>query len=901
MVTRKQVLKIIILQVFILLTFAGQGQVKPTSGIDRLKGLEKRKELEKKSLLTKSPFRNVGPTSMSGRVSDLEANPEDPFEFYVGYSSGGLWYTKNNGLSFTSIFDSADVLTIGDIAVNWKTNTIWIGTGEVNSSRSSYAGIGIYKSSDKGKTWDYMGLPESHHIGKVQLHPTDPNTVWVAVLGHLYSANKERGVYKTTDGGKNWKQTLYVDENTGVVDLDINPLNPNEVYAAAWYRTRTAWDFQGSGKTSGIYKSSDGGDSWQIVSKEGSGFPAGAGLGRIGLAVYPKNPQIVYAILDNLELKPDTARRDTATFRLDDLKNLSIEQFAQLNEKKLDSFLRRNRLAPRYSAKIVKEMVENNQIKPTSLYDYLYINTGFESNPKGCEIYRSDNGGQSWRKTNQGEVGIFFTYGYYFAKIYVSPYNENKVFVLGFSSQISTDGGKTFKNMDKDNVHADHHALWINPKKDSHLINGNDGGVNITYDDGGSWFKANTPAVGQFYAITTDNARPYNVYGGLQDNGVWYVPSVNVRNSFANSGLGLVDPSERNIGGGDGMQVQVDTRDNLTTYYGSQFGNYSRTNRLTREGTRSIRPRHQLGELPYRFNWQSPILLSKHNPDILYFGTNRFHRSMNKGDTMITLSPELTGPAKQGNVPYGTLTTIDESPIRFGLLYIGTDDGIIQKSENTGFTWSPLTVSRGLAKGDIPPPNLWVSRVTASRFAEGRIYASLNGYRFDDFNPYLFVSDDYGVTWRKIGRDLPPEPINVIREDIKRDGVIYVGTDGGLYVSTDGGNSFMMWNAGLPKSVPVHDIVIHERENEIVLGTHGRSIYIAKLDSVHALRKNAEVKPKTGNPTARISPISQIPSPGEINKSEGIDVDCPPLKPKKKSKSKKAAVIEFNRSGAASK
>ncbi|HEU4633006.1 MAG TPA: hypothetical protein VFS22_03415, partial [Flavisolibacter sp.] len=586
------------------------GQVKPTPGSDRLKGLQQRQLLEKKSTINHVKFRNIGPSVMSGRVDDIEANPDDPTEFYVAYATGGLWHTTNNGQSFTPVFDSEDVIGIGDIAVNWKTRTIWVGTGEVNSSRSSYAGIGVYKSNDNGKSWKYLGLPESHHIGKIQLHPTDDNTAWVAVLGHLYSPNKERGVYKTTDGGATWKQTLVIDDNTGVVDLDINPLNPNEVYAAAWYRTRRAWNFEESGKTSGIYKSMDGGNTWSLVSKEGSGFPNGTQVGRIGLAVYPKNPQIVYAVVDNQQARPDTAKKDTLTYALDELKNLSIEQFAQLNESRLDTFLKRNRLYPRYSAKQIKEMVASNQLKPTSLYDYLYVNTGFEGTPIGAEVYRSDNGGQSWRKTNEKEIPIFFTYGYYFAKIYVSPYNPDKVYALGFSSQVSTDGGKTWKNMDKPNVHADHHALWINPKRDSHLINGNDGGVNITYDNGENWFKANTPPVGQFYSITVDNAKTYNIYGGLQDNGVWYLPSVNPRNSFANSGLGLADGIEKNIGGGDGMQVQVDLRDNVTTYYGSQFGNYARTNRLTKEGTKRITPRHELGEKPLRFNWQAPILLS---------------------------------------------------------------------------------------------------------------------------------------------------------------------------------------------------------------------------------------------------------------------------------------------------
>ena len=834
---------LIIPVIFLLLisSLKTTSQVSPTSAEERMKAVQQRKDLEKKSVLNDISFRNIGPVTMSGRVTDIEANPDDPTEFYVAYASGGLWYTKNNGLSFKSIFDSVDILTIGDIAVNWKTRTIWVGTGEVNSSRSSYAGIGVYKSSDEGKTWEYLGLPDSHHIGKVQLHPTDNNIAWVAALGHLYSPNKERGVYKTTDGGKTWKKTLYIDDLTGAVEMDINPQNPNELYAAMWYKTRSAWNFEEGGKTSGIYKSTDGGESWKLISSEGSGFPTGDGVGRIGLCVYPKNPQLVYAVVDNQNNKPDTAKKDANVYAVEDFKDLTKDQFSQLDDKKLDSFFKRNRVYPKYSSKLIKDAVANGKYKSSVLYDYFNVNTGFEANPIGCEVYKSENGGQSWKKANEKEIGMFFTYGYYFAKIYVSPYNENKVYILGLNPMISTDGGKTWKNADKNNVHSDHHALWINPRKDSHMINGNDGGINITYDDGEVWFKANTPPVGQFYSVTTDNAKPYNVFGGLQDNGVWYVPSSTGRNRFG-GGLGQTTGSEVNIGGGDGMQVQVDKRDNETFYYGSQFGNYTRTNRPSGDSKR-ITPRHEMGEFPFRFNWQSPIRLSSFNEDFVYFGSNHFHRSTNKGDTMITMSPDLTNGGKQGNVPFGTLTTISESPLRLGLIYIGTDDGNIHLTKDGGYNWEKLSQDINAAptkkKSKNAPADtrlqtneLWVSRVAASAFSEGRVYVSLNGYRNDDFLPYLYSSDDYGKTWKKIGNDLPNEPINVVTEDPKNENILYIGTDGGLYVSFDRGNSFMMWNKGLPKSVPIHDIAIQERENEIVLGTHGRSIYIAKLDQV---------------------------------------------------------------------
>lgn len=832
-------------------------QVNPTSAAERMQGLDQRRKLEARSLLIEVPFRNIGPSIMSGRVVDIDANPDDPTEFYVAYATGGLWHTTNNGQSFTPIMDSLDMLFIGDIAVNWKTKTIWVGTGEVNSSRSSYAGVGVYKSVNNGKSWEYLGLPESHHIGKIQLHPSDNNTAWVAVLGHLYSANKERGVYKTTDGGKTWKQTLFVDDNTGCVDIDINPSNPNEVYAGMWYRVRRAWKFEESGKTSGIYKSTDGGETWKLVSGAGSGFMTGDKIGRIGLSVYQKNPNIVYAVVDNNTLQPPTEKKNDTLYKKEDFKNITKEQFAQLKTNLIDTFLKANRFPKKYNGAGIKEMVATDKLKPTALWDYLDSDDGFQNaGIAGCEVYRSDNGGQTWKKTHDKPNGNFNTYGYYFAKVYVSPYNPDKIFSMGFIAQLSTDGGKTFKTIDKGNVHADHHALWINPKRDSHIINGNDGGANISYDNGDNWFKANTPAVGQYYAITVDDAKPYNVYGGLQDNGSWWGPSTHKED------IGWIDNGQygfRIINGGDGMQAQVDTRDNATVYSGSQFGVYSRFNKNQRGAQKFIRPQHELGEKPLRFNWQSPILLSKHNQDVLYFGSNRLYRSLNKGDTMIAMSGDQTKGRVTGNVPYGTITTLTESPLRFGLIYTGTDDGNIHISKDAGYSWeqlnqtSPATQAKKGSKSmatdsRLQTNQLWVSRVTASQHNVSRVYVSLNGYRFDNFAPYLYVSDDYGITWKQTGKELPFEPINVVKEDPKDENIIYVGTDGGLYVSFDRGNSFMLWNAGTPKSMPVHDIAIQERENEIVLGTHGRSLYIAKLDDVQKLRLDPDWMKKKPKP-----------------------------------------------------
>ena len=805
-------------------------QIKPTTADERLKSFDRKKQFATATNF-KTAFKNIGPAAMSGRVVDVDVNPAEPTEFYVAYATGGLWHTVNNGQSFVPIFDSANVIGLGDVAVHWPSKTIWLGTGEANSSRSSYSGIGVFKSTDNGKSWGHLGLAETHHIGEIIVHPNDANIAWVAALGHLYSPNKERGVYKTTDGGNTWKQTLYVDDKTGAVEMDINPKNPNELYAALWYKTRSAWNFEESGKTSGIYKSTNGGDTWTLITGGSSGFPQTNGTGRIGMVVSHQNTNVVYAVLDNQDRMPDTAIKkiDSSTYVLRDFEKLTQQQFASLDSKRLDTFFKKNRMTPKYTAIKVKEKVASGKIKPNAIFEYLFdANEALFNTPIiGAEVYRSDDAGKSWRKMNKKPLGLFSSYGYYFGRIFISPANDAKLVIVGVSVDMSTDSGRTFKSIGKNNTHSDHHVCWINPNRDSHFVLGNDGGVNITYDNGVHWFKANTPAVGQFYAITTDNAKPYRVYGGLQDNGVWVGNTVKQR---VGDGTNFDTLGYKSIGGGDGMQVQVDTRDNRTTYSGSQFGFYGRTHTDT-GGYFSIYPRNELGEEAFRFNWQTPIALSTHNQDVLYYATNKFHRSLNKGDNIQALTGDLTNGKKEGDVPFGTSTTIAESPMKFGLLYLGTDDGNIHVSKDGGYNWTKINVA-------LPkiPQGLYVSRVTTGAFKEGRVYASLNGLRNDHFTPYLFVSDDYGTTWKQLGKDLPHEPINVIKEDPKSDSILYAGTDGGLYVSIDAGNTWMAWTNGIPYSIPIHDIAIQQRENEIVLGTHGRSLYIATLKDVQALK-----------------------------------------------------------------
>ncbi|MBK8487595.1 MAG: glycosyl hydrolase [Bacteroidetes bacterium] len=805
-------------------------QVKSTPANDRINSLKTVKDLHEKSLVKNLQFQNIGPTIMSGRVTDLDVNPDNPFEFYVAYASGGLWYTNNNGLSFTPVFDNEEVMTIGDIAVHWKSGTIYVGTGEVNSSRSSYAGIGIYKSTDKGNTWKNIGLPESHHIGAILIHPDNPDIVWVAALGHLYSANKERGIYKTIDGGNSWKQVLYVDENTGGVELSMQANDPNSIYAAMWNRERRAWDLVESGKGSGIYKSTDGGDNWNKLNTESSGFPSGEGAGRIGIAVAPTNSNIVYAIIDNQFPREEEKEEiiDTSIYTINDFKNITKEKFLDLNNIKLDAFLTDNYFPEKYTADVLKQKVASGEFRPTVVNEYLSLGDYVFNSPiKGCEVYRSDDAGISWKKTYEGYLDdVYYTYGYYFGKIHVSPQNADKIIIYGVPILKSVDGGKSWNSIDADNMHGDFHALWFNPKNDDEIIVGNDGGINITYDGGKNWIKPASPPVGQFYSVEVDNATPYNVYGGLQDNGVWFGPSTYTASSdWQSSGK---YPYEF-INGGDGMQVQVDSRDNSTIYSGFQFGYYSRIN-IKENDELEIRPRQDVGEYPLRFNWETPIWLSRHNRDILYYGSNRFHRSLNKGSDLETLSPDLTTNPKQGDVPYGTITTIHESPLKFGLLYCGTDDGKIHFSNDGGYSWKEI--SKALPQG------LWVSRVWASAHKEGRLYVALNGYRSDNFQPYIFVTEDNGTTWTNISSNLPFEPVNVIKEGPANENLLFVGTDNGLYVSLDRGKTYMAFSGGLPR-VAVHDLVIQEREKDLVVGTHGRSIYRADLEELSMM--NAEV------------------------------------------------------------
>ncbi len=805
------------------IAFQLNAQNQPTKAEAVKESLEKKKEMQRTSLVKNVGFTNIGPTIMSGRVADVDVNPENPTEFYVGYASGGLWYTNNNGTTFTPVMDNSTTQNIGDIAIDWKNGTIWVGTGEKNSSRSSYAGIGILKSTDKGKSWQNMGLLDSHHVSRIIINPKNPEEVLVAVIGHLYSSNEERGIFKTTDGGKTWNNMLFINKDTGVIDIAHAPNNFSVMYAASWERERQAWNFDGDGKNSAIYKSTDAGNSWTKIS-DSSGFPIGDGVGRIGLAVYDENT--VYALHDSQFRRPKgKQKKNTEALNKEDFKSMSSEDFLELDNKKLNTFLKTYGFQEKYRAQNVKQMVRVGTVKPIDLAKYLEDANAmlFDTQVIGAEVFKTTNGGKSWKKTHKNYLnGVYSSYGYYFGEIRVDPQDVSKIYVMGVPVIKSADGGKTFVSISRENVHSDHQAMWVNPYKSGHILNGNDGGLNMTYDDGESWNKLNSPSVGQFYSIYADNQKNYKVYGGLQDNGVWTAShNARMNKRWHSSGQ---NPYQ-SIMGGDGMQVQVDDRNPNIVYTGFQFGNYFRLNRKT--GARKyIQPKHTLGENPYRFNWQTPILLSKHNQDILYLGGNKLHRSLNQGDTWETISGDLTTGGKKGNVAFGTLTTIAESPFQFGLLYVGSDDGYVHISKNGGGSWT--RISNNL------PANLWVSRVVASAHKKERVYVALNGYRTDDFNTYIYVSEDYGQSWKLISGNIPISPVNVIKEDPANANVLFVGTDNGLYISLNRGKSWEAFSKDLP-NVAVHDLVIQPKAKHLVIGTHGRSIYRADISALQQM------------------------------------------------------------------
>ncbi len=811
----------------------GLAQIKPTSPQEVSKALQSKAALTEQSLFKNIPLKNIGPTVMSGRVADLEVNPDDPTEFYVGYASGGVWHTQNNGTTFTPIMDNAPSINVGDIGIHWPSGTIWVGTGENISSRSSYSGIGMLKTTDNGKTWERKGLDDAHHFGRILVNPNNPSEVVVGVTGHLYSPNEERGMYKTTDGGTTWQKTLYINNTTGIIDVAYAPNDFSIQYAAAWQKDRKAWDFTGNGSASGIYKSTDAGSSWVKVSTKESGFPTGAGVGRIGFAVFDENT--IYAVHDNQFRRPKTDTTDkkkSGDLEKDEFKNMSEESFHNLDDKKLDTYLKSNRFPKKYTSKGVKEMIKKGEIQPSDLAYYLENENSitFETAVIGAEVYRSDDAGKTWKKQNEDYIDdLFYSYGYVFAQVRVDASNNDKIYLLGVPIIKSDDGGKSYSSINGANVHVDHHSLWVNQERPGHLINGNDGGLNMSYDDGENWTKLNSESLGTFFAINIDHQEPYNVYGGLQDNGVWMGPhNADQNTKWQQTG----HYPWKSITGGDGMQIQIDKRNPNIVYTGSQFGYYSRLN-MTKDERTFIKPKNDLGTPSYRFNWETPILLSPHNQDILYMGTNQLLRSMNQGDDFAPISPDLSNGGQKGNVSYGTITAISESSFQFGLIYTTSDDGLVQVTKNGGGSWEEIGKNIQLPKYNNETP-IWAAQVVASNHKKERVYAALSGYRWDDFTTYLFSSEDYGITWKNIGEGIPDSPVNVIIEDPENENLLFVGTDNGLYTSLDRGEIWQQFQNGMP-NVAIHDLVIQPEASHLLVGSHGRSIYKANIAPLQGL------------------------------------------------------------------
>ena len=799
----------------------------------RLESYRLHQKLHGESLFKSVKWRGIGPYFMSGRIDDIEAYEGKPHKFFIATASGGLWVTENNGTTWTSLFDRESSITIGDIAISQTDeNLIWVGTGEQNSSRSSYAGTGIFKSVDGGKSWKNMGLTDSHHISRVIVDPKNNDTVYAAVIGHLYTDNEERGVYKTTDGGKTWDKVLYISPKTGVIDLVMHPANPNILLAAAWQRERKAWNFTESGVESGIYKTVDGGKTWKPVN---NGFPKNKYIGRIGLDICRANPDVMVALLDNQEPKPVEKKENKSGLTIEKISAMTVESFLKINDKQLKRFLKEVKAPRRLSAEFLKGAVKGGKLTLAGLGKHLAdANTRlFNTNVKGAEVYMSTDGGESWQKTHDGflQSSIYYSYGYYFGQIRVAPNDPKTMYVLGVPLMKSTDGGKTFKRIDNNpgmfgpsGVHADMQALWIDPVNPQRLLLGNDGGLNISYDGGGSWQKFNNLPLAQCYTVNIDMQKPYNVYTGLQDNGVNVGPG-----TFE---LGDRKDTWQRIMGGDGAFVYPEPGNPNVVYAEYQFGSIARLDRA-KNSTTGIQPKSPDPLSPYRFNWLSPFLVSHHNPYTLYLGGNKVLKTVNRGDDWIELSGDLTDNERtDGDVPFATITALDESPVTPEILYAGTDDGNVWRTKNSGGAWDKVV--NGL-------PKKWVTRVVASMHRKERVYVTMTGYRDDDFATYVFVSDDCGDTWRSLKGDLPEEPVNVIREDPVNEDVLYLGTDLTVYVSLDGGGKWLSLRGDLPTNA-VYDMRVHPRERELVIATHGRGVFILPVKNIQLMTTDLRVK-----------------------------------------------------------
>ncbi len=731
------------------------------------------------ALLENLTFRNIGPFRAGSWVTSF-AVPEAPerahlYTLYVGTRNGGVWKTTNNGVTFEPVFDGQPKLSIGAVAVAPSDgNIVWVGTGEAYCARSSNSGDGVYKSVDGGKTWTNMGLRDSQHIARIVIHPKDPDIVYVAAMGHLFSTNAERGVFKTADGGRTWRKVLYVDDRIGAIDLALVRSEPETLYAAMYDKVRLPWTYEIGGPESAIYKTTDGGRIWARL---GGGLPKGR-IGRIGLDVYQKNPKVLCAVVENGNPRPATAQ-----------------------EAEQD---RRRGGTP--SARTV-----------------------------GNEVYRSDDAGKTWRKINPGHEGDLNKAPYSFNQLRLDPADPDAVYITGQSLYSTNDAGRTWKGVTWppdgvfQNAFGDFRAMWIDPQDHDRMIFGSDGGVYVSYDRGKTCIHLYNIPLGEFYAVGVDMEDPYNIYGGLQDHESWKGPS----NGWARQ-ISLADWVT--VGEGDGMYNVVDPTDSRWVYNNREMGTMWRFDQKLGVQT-EITPKRGAGEKPWRFNWTPPIALSPHNPAIVYTGAQVLFRSLDRGDHWQGISPDLTTDDisrehGEGNVTYCTLTTIAESPVQPGLIWTGSDDGKVQVTNNGGATWLDRTAALGAAGA---PVNFWVSRVFPSPHAAGTCFVAKTGWRFDEFEPLLYKTTDYGETWTSIAGDLPAgKAVNAVVQDRKNPGLLFVGTEQGVYATLDGGTSWLPFKNNMPW-VKVTDLLIHPRQNDLVVASYGRGLWITDISPLQEM------------------------------------------------------------------
>lgn len=754
---------------------ADQKKVESTSPDFRLKGYESFQKMRETSIFKDLKWRFIGPDIISIRCTDVDVPKGSKHTIYVGSATGGLWKTVNSGITWEPIMDDVPSTSIGDVAVDQNdANIVWVGTGEANIFRASVSGTGIYKSADAGKSWTLMGLKDSGTIARIVIHPKNSDVVYVAVPGHEWTRNEERGIFKTTDGGKTWSRIFFINDYTGAADLVMDPDNPDTLWASMWNRTRLRWSDPRPGPGDGIFKTTDGGKTW--VQKT-SGLPDTKLTGRIGLDVARSNPDVIYAFVDNHNpgRMPNEGERDA---------------YGRLKK-----------------GPVIK----------------------------GAEVYRSDNKGETWKKVSPDDrymEGFGGTYGWVFGQIRVDPSDENTLYIMGLRLAKSTDGGRSWKTLFFPELHGDHHGLWIDPTESDYLINVNDGGVNVSYDGGETWrdFHRNFPAA-QFYNVSFDMQDPFYVYGSVQDHNTHRGPVSSGPAGAGRRSLRTTLVWER-APGGEGTMIAIDPTDSNTVYSSSFYGRLMRSELKDGQWTsKNILPEVGEGEPPLRGQWLAPTILSPHNPKVVYHGMQYVFRSEDKGETWERISGDLTynDPGTMGELPFAIpfhcLTALSESPFEFGLLYAGSDDGRVHVTKDGGKTWAEITA--GL------PYYKHVSRIVASKYDKATVYVTLNGRRDDDMNDYIFKSTDYGRTWVDISGDIPCGPVNVIREDPKKEGILYVGTDFGVFASIDGGRSYHVVGQNLP-SCYVWDLKIHPRDNVLVIATNGRGMWV--VDNISAVQ-----------------------------------------------------------------